>query len=385
MKRILFIVLILVFAQAVHAGNPPAIRRGVWVSVFSEKRVLYSQDAAVELINACKEAGIDEIYLQIYQGGKAFYDTGLLDPAKYQDMLKSAGRDQIDFIISEAGKNNIKVFAWVNILSVGQNGSADIIKKFGSGVLTRDQFLRPSGRKNPNESDKFYLREDQVFLEPGDQRVGKFTLAILDEIFKRYPNLSGVHLDYIRYPMTVPFIPSAKFYKSGLVYGYGEKNIEHFKSVVGLDPLTGLKKDSDFLKWDNWKRQQINILVKRISKRLKEKDPEYLVSCAVIPSAERAYASMYQDWPLWLEDGFVDYVVLMNYTLDEQLTSEIIRAGLGLRGKGKVYIGIGAFLLKDSPTLFNEKYKLVKSLNPDGIVVFSYDDLTPGLVAYLKE
>jgi hypothetical protein len=75
----------------------------------------------------------------------------------------------------------------------------------------------------------------------------------------------------------------------------------------------------------------------------------------------------------------------MNYTLDEQLTSEIIRAGLGLRGKGKVYIGIGAFLLKDSPTLFNEKYKLVKSLNPDGIVVFSYDDLTPGLVAYLKE
>jgi len=387
MKKISILILVLafLFAGKVRAQDDHAVKRGIWVTVFSAKKVLYSREAVLELVSTCKEGGIDEIYLQIYQGGKAFYDSGLLDQIKYNDMVKGTGCDPIDLIISEAGKFNIKVFAWVNLLSIGQNDSADIIKKFGNSILTRDQYLRPSGRKNSNESDKYYLREDQLFLEPGDARVARFNIAIIEEIFKRYPSFSGVHLDYVRYPMTVPFIPSSKFHKFGLVYGYGEKNITHFKDVEKLDPRSGLIKDKDFLKWDNWKRQQISILVKRISKRLKERNPDLLISCAVIPSAERAYSSMFQDWPLWLEDGFLDYVVLMNYTFDEQLTSEIIKAGLGLRGAKRVYVGIGAFLLKDSPGIFSEQYKMVKSLKPDGIVIFSYDDLTPGLIASLKE
>jgi uncharacterized lipoprotein YddW (UPF0748 family) len=189
----------------------------------------------------------------------------------------------------------------------------------------------------------------------------------------------------VRYPMTVPFIPGSRFTKYGLSYGYGLKNMERFKEWAGLDPLTGLKSAKDYMLWDDWRRDQVTSLVRRIAKRVKEKSPGLLVSSAVVPAGERAYSSMFQDWPLWLEEGIVDYVVLMNYTLDNQLTKELVRSSLAYRGKGKVFIGIGLYLMKDVSNAFTEQYKTVAGLSPDGIVIYSYDDISDTFVGNLTE
>lgn len=359
--------------------------RGVWVSVFSKDKVLYSRDAVMKLVASCKQAKINQIYLQVYQSGRAYYDSRITNPSRYEDMVKSAGVDTIDFLLKEARANNIKVFAWVNLLSLGQNDQADIIKKFGEGVLTKDQHNRTTGRSNPDELDKYYLRDELLFLEPGDQRVTRYLVSIVEEIIERYPLFSGVHLDYIRYPTTVPFIPGSRFTKYGLSYGYGLKNIERFREWAGLDPLVGLKSANDYMLWDNWRRDQVTSLVRRIAKRIKEKSPSLLVSAAVIPAGERAYSSMFQDWPFWLEEGLVDYVVLMNYTLDNRLTKELVRSALSYRGNGRVFIGIGLFLMKDTPNAFIEQYKTVAGLSPDGIVIYSYDDMDDKFVEGLNK
>lgn len=375
---------IFILSGAAFCQETGGMNKGVWVSVFSKGRVLYSKEAAVKLVHLCKSSGINQIYLQVYQSGKAYYDSKLGERSKYEEMLKAFGSDPIDFILEEAGKNNIKVFAWVNLLSLGQNLNADIVNKFGEDILTRDQHLRTSGRANPNEADKYYLRDEHFFLEPGDQRVDGYLLSVAEEIARRYPLLGGFHLDYARYPMTVPFIPGARFTKLGLSYGYGKENMERFKEWTGLDPLNGLKSDRDYAKWDDWRRNQLTSLVRRISKRLKERSGSFLVSAAVVPSSERAYSSLFQDWPYWLEDGILDYVVLMNYTLDKQLAKEIIRASLALRQGSRVYVGIGLYLMKDDPEAFFEQYKLIKNLSADGAVLFSYDDITDDILEYLK-
>jgi len=67
--------------------------------------------------------------------------------------------------------------------------------------------------------------------------------------------------------------------------------------------------------------------------------------------------------------------VLMNYTKNNQLAKEITRSSLAHRGKGRVYIGIGNFLMKDDPKVLSEQERIVESLNPDGIAYFSYDFL----------
>ena len=375
------------FAMTLNLGKnsfAEGIPKGVWVSVFSSNKVLYSTEAARKLISVCKEARISRVYLQVYQSGQAYYDTKEFSRLKYEEMLKSSGVDTIDFLLKEAKANDIQVFAWVNLLSIGNNMNADIIKKFGKDVLTKDQYLRFSGRDEPNESDKYYLREELLFLEPGDQRVARFLISVVDEIINRYPSFNGVHFDYARYPMTVPFIPGSRFTKYGLSYGYGAKNIERFKDWTRLDPLSGLSTPKDHMLWDDWRRDQVTTLVRRIAKRVKDKSKELLVSSAVIASQERAYSSLFQDWPLWLEEGILDYVVIMNYTIDNQLTKELVRASLAQKAKGKVFIGLGLYLMKESMNTFIWQYKAVEGLNPDGIVIFSYDDIDNELVKYLS-
>ena len=354
------------------------------MTVFSSKKVLYSKDAVGELIDTCKKSGINQVYLQVYQSGRAYYDSVIADDSKFQEIKKSAKIDPIEYLLKEAQKNQIEVFAWINLLSLGQNEEADIVKKFNKSIFTRDQYFRTSGRKNADETDKYYLRDEQLFLEPGDPRVAKFLIAVAEEIVKRYPLFSGIHLDYVRYPMTVPFIPGSKFSKFGLSYGYGERNIERFKSANNINPIDGLKNEKDYNFWDNWRRQQVSSLVRRLAKRIKLESPQMLISCAVIPSLERAYSSMFQDWSSWLEDGSVDYVVLMSYSLDGQLTKENIISALAHRQKGKVFAGIGLFLMKNNITFFSEQYRMIKGLGPDGVVFFSYDDFTPEVITALK-
>lgn len=363
--------------------KPKDTRRGVWVTVFSEKKVLYSKEAATELIETCKKAKINEIYLQLYRGGQAHYGSLVSNKTKSGEIHNAAGMDTIEFLLRETQKHNIKVFAWVNVLSLAQNKKAHILAKYGGEILTKDQYSRVSIRnENVNASDKYYLRDDQLFLEPGDPRVTEYTLSVVAEIIERYPLISGVHLDYIRYPLVLPSIPGSRFNKYGLTYGYGEKNLERFKQKTGFSPLNITYSETLYLDWDNWKRDQVTGLVEKISKLVKEKAPNMLVSCAVMPAPERAYAACFQDWPLWLEKGIVDYVVAMNYTIDNRLALENARSALAHRGKGKVLVGIGFFLMKDDTRDILEQYKIIDSLKPDGIVIFSYDDINEKIIRH---
>jgi len=366
----------LIVPLSAYGKDKRAPAKATWVTCFSDKKVLYSKKSAFELIKFCRKKGMDEVYLQFYRNGQAYYDTKIGDRSKYEAMLKASGDDTIDYLLKEAKRCNIKIFAWVNVLCVGKNKNADIIKKLGNSVLTLDQYQRVSMRtEEVNESDKYYLRDEQLFLEPGDPRVSGYMTSILDDIITRYPDLSGFHLDYVRYPYPVPFIPRSSFNKFGLTYGYGEENIKRFKEKTGLDPLSMAYDSENSLIWDDWKRNQVTNLVDKLAKNIKNKYPGMLVSCAVIPSLDTAFSASFQDWPEWLENGTVDYVVLMNYTKNNQLTKEITASALAQRGKGRVYIGIGNFLMKRDPQILSEQEKIIESLNPDGIAYFSYDFL----------
>jgi len=387
--KILVIILYLFsFRSALALDNQiqvnQTVARGIWVSVFSGKKILYSEQGVHNLIAQCNKAKINEIYLQIFQSGNAYYDSKICDKTKYDQMVASAGLDTLDLLLREAGQHNIKVFAWVNILGLGKNEKADILNKFGNSILTRDQYQRLSKITSSTELDKYYLREDMIFLEPGDPKVESYMLTIINEIINRYPLFSGIHLDYMRYPSPVPFIPGSRFNKFGLTYGYGPMNIERFRDKTGINVLDTLNNEDEYLAWDNWKRQQVTDLVRKISSLVKLKSASLVVSCAVIPVIERAYSNAFADWSAWLEEGIIDYAVLMSYSKDSQFIKETVKSSLGHRGKGKIYVGIGAFLMKDNPDLFFNQFRLITELAPDGIVFYSIDDLTDQVIGYLN-
>jgi len=349
--------------------------KGVWVSVFSERKVLFKKTAVNELLDFCENNGIRHIYLQIYRAGQAFYDSDLCDRTKYDLMLKESGGDMIEYLLGRAASKDIKVFAWVNLLNLAQNDKAAVVQKYGRGIITVDQYggnsLVPRGGKT---GDKAFLKEKMLFLEPGDQRVVNYTVSIISEIVNKYPQFDGIHLDYIRYPYAVPFIPNSEFSKFGLSYGFTRANTDNFRSKTGYD--ANALEGAAIIAWDNWKRDRVTNLVTKIRETLNKKPRRYLLSAAVIPSFERAYTVGFQDWPLWLEKGFIDYVVLMSYTRDERYFYEVVKAAGAFADKNKIFAGIGVFLIRNDPQfVINEIKALDKGIGAGGIVYFSYDDI----------
>jgi len=349
---------------------------GVWITVFSPENVLGSKGNVDKLITSCKKTGIDQVYLQIYRADKAYYNSQITDKTPYETILSGAGSDTINYLLNEANKNEIKIYAWLNLLSLAQNTDANILKKYGEGIITKDPYGRTSLQNNNKDAlDKYYIRENQLFLEPGDKRVRDYLTSIAEEIIKTYPKFSGLHLDYIRYPAAIPFIPGSRFSSHGISYGYTDINTANFKEANGLDINNMYQTRKNFKKWDDWRKKQVTLLVKEISNRVRSISPSYEISCTIVPSIERTYLVTFQDWTEWLKKNYIDYIVVMNYTDDAdffELTSKsLLEPDFG----GKIYMGVGAYLFKDNPDLFKNQLESLKKISPDGIIIFSYDNI----------
>jgi len=373
-------------ATDILGKDTSAPRLGVWVTVFTPEKVLYSKANADRLIDTCKKTGITDIYLQVYRSDKAYYDSDLTDRSAYEDILSEAGEDPINHLLRKAKANNIKVHAWINVLSIAQNTGANVLSKMGDAALTLDQYGRTSMQKgNKDALDKYFIRENQLFLEPGSPAVREYLAGIAGEIARKYPGFSGMHLDYIRYPAVVPFTPGSRFSSHGITYGYNDINLEAFKNSSGLDARKMDGARESFRAWDDWRRDRVTLLVKEVSGCVRAAAPGWKISCTIVPSIERTYLVTLQDWTKWLGEGYVDYVVAMNYTDDTKLMKMNSRSILMPAETGKVYIGVGAYLIKDRPETLKEQLEYLRKLSPGGVVIFSYDEVaaSPDLQKFL--
>lgn len=352
-------------------------RLGVWVTVFSEAKVLHSRENADKLLSVCEKSGITDIYLQVYRSDKAYYDSTLTDRSAFESARSAAkGEDLIPYIIKKASTKGIRVHAWVNLLSLAQNKDANIIKKFGRDVLTFDQKGRASMSPEGNDDlDRYYSREDQLFLEPGDWRVRDYLGGIVEEILTKYPDFSGLHLDYIRYPTATPYIPGARFTSHGVSYGYNRLNMLNFTKATGLDPLKMNMNRVNALLWDKWRRDQVTRITSYISQKARKVSPSVEISATIVPSVEKTYFSTFQNWREWIEKKIVDNVTVMNYTDDMDLV-KLYTSSLMMKGfENKVLMGVGAYIMKDNAEKVKEQMTYLKTASPAGVVIFSYDDI----------
>lgn len=376
-KKVMCLFLPLLLLTAVQGLTEDARPRlGVWITVFTPEKVLYSKENVDKMIDVCNSSGITDIYLQIYRADRAHYDSSLTDRSPFEEIKNESGKDTISYLLGRASEGGIKVHAWLNLMSLAHNKDANIIKKFGTTVLTFDQHGRASmGIEGKDELDKYYIRENQLFLDPGDWRVRDYMGKIAEEVITKYPDFDGIHMDYIRYPAVVPFIPGARFTSHGISYGYNNLNLLNFKKATGLDAMTMNMTRGNAAKWDEWRRSRVTLMTGYIAERVRKLAPSTEISAAVVPSLERTHLVTFQDWPEWIASGTVDSVILMNYTTDTALMKMNSVSCLSVSDRSKVQIGIGSYLLKDSWETLYEQIKIVKDLAPSGLVLFSYDEL----------
>ena len=367
---------------------PKSFEIGLWVQAEGANRTLDSADKIKALVKRARSAGVTDIYAQVYRSGRAWFPTSLADDSP----SKRAGRDPLALLMALASRGDecdcpIRVHAWINAFALARNKKAPIIRELGKEAVLKDQYGRSlleyplSGK--PAWARGFGLGTPGIFLNPGNPAVRKRIIDVAADLVKKYPRLAGIHLDFIRYPYALPITPGSHF-SSRLDFGYNEASVARFaQETRKTAPRAGASaKRADAAAWDEWRRAQVTEAVRGVYETTTGLRRQVIVSAAVLPWAERAYLSAFQDWRGWLKSGFLDKAVVMNYTGDVHLAAQISRSALAAKRVKtpnprvpKVVIGLGAYLFTKNPAGVWREWRAAKEAGADGVALFSYDQM----------
>ena len=69
----------------------PVFRRGMWVLCQGSQRVLEHPDRIPMLIDDALALGVTDLFVQVYRGGRAWFDSSLADPSPYKKIVDAHG------------------------------------------------------------------------------------------------------------------------------------------------------------------------------------------------------------------------------------------------------------------------------------------------------
>jgi len=364
------------------------LRVAIWVPCEGTRRVLDDPERIPGLIADARALGASDLLVQVLRGGRAWFSSSIADAEPLRAARERSGVDPLAVLLDDAHAAGLRVHAWVNTLSLASSRDAALLRRLGAGAVQVDRRGRsvldyPDLQLPAPDRDWYRMGTPQVWLDPAAPAVAETLAALVEELVTRYPALDGVHLDYIRHPDVIPFVPGSRF-GVGLDFGYGEASRARFQRDTGLvAPFRDSLENAE--RWDAWRRERVTEVVARSAAAARAARPGIEISAAVWAYADRAYLSLYQDWRGWLDAGLLDFAVPMAYTRDDRLLRYLARASLGGVGGERVWIGLGAWLFTAEPGRARAQLELARGLRPAGVALFSYDAIAgePALRASL--
>ena len=356
--------------------------RAVWVSTvgnidFPSKPGISVDQMKQEIdayLDTAKSLGLNAIIFQTRPMGDAMYPSKIYPWSGFltgkQGQAPAEGFDPLKYWVDGAHKREMQLHAWCNPYRVTS----------GSRIKLAD--LAPN---NPAvlHPEWVFEKEGKLFLNPGIPEVRKLVTDGLVEIVSNY-NVDGVHFDDY-------FYPARKM----------DEDAETFKKYGG-----------DFTDIEEWRRNNVDLLVKEIHDAVKKANPKALwgISPAGIwanrgddparaqhpqGSATRGnstYYNLFADTKKWVKEGWIDYIVPQIYwhigfeiadfkTLADWWND--VAAGTDV----KLYIGMAAYRVdpnskteawKNPDELIRQFDYLKTKKNVDGFVLFTMHDLKPG-------
>jgi uncharacterized lipoprotein YddW (UPF0748 family) len=200
--------------------------RGLWVLCECAQRVLEHEERLEWLLDDAQAMGVSDLFVQVYRGGRAWFDSELADPSPYAKTWRSPRGDALTTLIARAHERGLRVHAWMNALSLSSNSAAPVLTRLGRDAVIVDQHGRsvldyPDFDVPPGDRDYYRIDTPAVWLDPAAPGVAGYLEDLVAELLNRHPALDGIHLDYIRYPTALPFSPGTRF-GVGLSFGHGE-------------------------------------------------------------------------------------------------------------------------------------------------------------------
>jgi uncharacterized lipoprotein YddW (UPF0748 family) len=378
-------------APAPQAAGARDEVRALWVTRVS----LTTPRSIASVVQAARVSGFNTLLVQVRGRGDAYFES-TLEPRADQLAGQPATFDPLETLITQARAEGLRVHAWVNVNLIA---SATELPASRSHLVYRHPEWLMMPRPLAYELSRIDVRspeylgrlarwtraEDDVeglFVSPIHPGAADHLVSVVDDLARRYP-LDGVHVDYIRYP--------------GAEFDYSRLALQAFRQDLDaamtpeerrrFDPgsMTALIAATDTYseRWAGFRRSRLNSLVLRLRTAVKTRRPDALFRAAVYPEPAEALSRRFQDWPMWLENRWIDVVCPMAYTPDASVFASQIAGVRQAAGDQPVWAGIGAYRLSPAQTV--ENIETARRLGASGIVLFSYDSLVhpPRGVDYL--
>jgi uncharacterized lipoprotein YddW (UPF0748 family) len=402
--RLLGLLIGVIFIVIDASGQTGSQYRAFWVDTFNTP--LNNHNDIVTVVNNARIANANAIIAQVRRRGDSWY-LNSLEPSP--DFIPIApGFDPLQDLINEAHARGIEVHAFVIMCAVwnknptfaptpslGPPTNPNHIFNLHGGFdpVTRQIIPGPNNWLTrtliPDSTGGVTFQGHRIgaefWMEPGHPDAAAYTVDVLMHLVRNY-DLDGLHLDRIRYP---EISIAGQTPSTGTNIGYNETNVSRFQRHHGIAPGSPPPAQNNPL-WNQWRRDQVSNLVRRIYLNTIALKPHMKISAALIafgggPTTEaswnlaEAYWRVYQDWRAWTEEGILDIAMPMNYKR-ENLASGVTQFDQWNEwSKNHQYnrsalIGVGSFLNSIEGTLRQTRRALSPSTsgnNGIGVTFFS--------------
>jgi len=129
------------------------------------------------------------------------------------------------------------------------------------------------------------------------------------------------------------------------------------------------------LAWLDFRRENINDVVRAVAEQARKVRPGVEISAAVFRNWPVDRDGVGQDWKLWCDEGWLDFVCPMDYTESNATFRNQVRAQVSFAGKVPVYPGIGLSCWGDPQDIVKlvEQIEITRKFNTGGFTIFNYD------------
>lgn len=254
------------------------------------------QREAIAMLDQAAALNLNAIVFQVRTSADALYESKLEPWSQFltgtQGKAPEPFYDPLKFWVEEAHRRGIELHAWFNPFRSRYAGSK------ATPAATHVSQAHP---------DWVHEYGSMQWMDPGDSAAAEHTFRVFMDVVERY-DIDGIHIDDYFYPY-----PERSKTGPGEISFPDDATYERYVEAGGK------------LKRDDWRRENMNALIKRIYEGTHQRKPHvrFGISPFGIPRPGLSgieyvagfdqYQKLYADTVLWLKNGWCDYMVPQLY------------------------------------------------------------------------
>lgn len=335
--------------------------RGVWhrPNVSGEETTL---KGVCSVLDEFAEAGVNMVFVETFFHGMTVYKTNLIQYYKgFENYDYGEYPDYLTAFVAEAKKRGIQVHAWVQDFYIGISEDIQLVKYHPDWLLVaQDGGIRQTeGKENGG----------YIFLDPANPEVTQYLVDFYDDLLTRVPDVVGLNLDYIRYPVTS--VGDDAGFTSCAMTEFAQKNGIPLSSADSVGGFISALNDGNLQqKWAQYRTEKVTSFVGSVFEMVKQKHPQVMLSTAIFPDMQATLQSKKQDISRWLSEGWLDVVTPMVYYEKASQVQSAVQQLMQLCGECYCYTGLYATYHSQSPQDMCDQIVASQNAGADGFVLF---------------